>query len=38
MAAHTTEFKVTTMSRALEASRSGFYAWLQRLNKPSAQA
>ena len=26
------------MSRALEASRSGFYAWLQRLNKSSAQA
>ena len=38
MAAHVTEFKITTMSRALEASRSGFYAWLQRLNKPSAQA
>ena len=37
MAAHATEFKVTTMSRALEASRSGFYAWLQRLNKSSAQ-
>lgn len=38
MAAHTAEFKVRTMSRALEASRSGFYAWLQRLNKSSAQA
>jgi putative transposase len=38
MAAHSAEFKVTTMSRALEASRSGFYAWLQRLNKSSAQA
>ena len=38
MAAHVTEFKITTMSRALEASRSGFYAWRSRLNRSSAQA
>ena len=38
MAEHVALFKVTTMSRALEVSRSGFYAWLQRVNKPSPQA
>ena len=38
MAAHVPEFKITTMSRALEASRSGFYAWRNRLNKSSPQA
>ena len=38
MAGHTSLFKVTTMSRALEVSRSGFYAWRNRLGKPSAGA
>ena len=38
MAAHVSEFKVTTMSRALEVSRSGFCAWRNRLNQPSPQA
>ena len=38
MAEHLGQFKITTMSRALEVSRSGFYSWRSRLNKPSAQA
>ena len=38
MAEHVGLFKVTTMSRALEVSRSGFYSWCHRRNKPSPQA
>ena len=38
MAEHAVLFKITRMSRALEVSRSGFYAWRNRLNKPSPQA
>ena len=38
MAEHTSLFKVTTMSRVLDVSRSGFYAWRNRLKKSSARA
>ena len=37
MAAHVTQFKITTMSRAPDVSRSDFYSWRHRLIKPSAQ-
>lgn len=37
MAEHVALFKVTTMSRVLEVSRSGFYAWRNRKDKPSAR-
>ena len=38
MADHTSLFKVTTMSRVLAVSRSGFYAWRTRLGNLSARA
>jgi len=37
MDGHTGLFKVTTMSRVLQVSRSGFYAWRNRQRQPSAR-
>jgi len=37
MANHSATFKVTTMSRVLQVSRSGFYAWRKRGSQPSAR-
>ena len=37
MAEHISLFKVTTMSRVLGVSRSGFYAWRRRCDQPSAR-
>ena len=37
MAGHSTMFKVTTMSRVLQVSRSGYYAWRKRGSQPSTR-
>jgi putative transposase len=37
MNAHSGTFRVTSMSRVLKVSRSGFYAWRKRQGQPSAR-